>query len=144
MSRPEIEIFWPATLPTEPAVDGEDMLRRAGFEATCLLRPVRRGVEDVVLVLVTSVVLEPFLKTLFERLAEDAHEGLKAFVRRLLDRPAKDAPAPVGVVIEAGTTGARFQFTGDLPDKAYAQVVDINAGGDRWTWDANLALWTPA
>ncbi|MBW5483286.1 hypothetical protein [Streptomyces bambusae] len=144
MSRPEIEIFWPASLPSEPAAAGEDMLRGAGIETSCLLRPVRRGgVSETVVVLVSSAVLEPFLRTLFQRVADEAASGLKAFVGRLLERPAEGAPTPDGVVIESSPTGARFRFTADLPDAAYEQVVGVDAGDKRWAWDHRLALWTP-
>ncbi|MFD7625908.1 hypothetical protein ACFV7Q_07660 [Streptomyces sp. NPDC059851] len=143
MADPEVEIFWPSSLPSAPALEQQDVLREAGVTATCMLRPIRRGAADAVLVLVTSAVLEPFLSTLFARLAEQAHKGLKAFVDGLLRGRPDGAEAPEGVIVESAT-GGRVTFTADLPEQAYEQAVGLEACGDRWTWDSRRAIWTPA
>ncbi|WP_031151086.1 hypothetical protein [Streptomyces erythrochromogenes] len=142
MTHSEVEIYWPAALPSTPALEQRDVLRDAGVSATCLLRPTRRGAADAVLVLVTSAVLEPFLSALFGRLAEEAHKALKAFVDGLLSG-GDGAQAPGGVVLESGA-GGRVTFTADLPDQAYEQAVGLEACGDRWVWDSRRAMWTPA
>ncbi|MFD8885423.1 hypothetical protein ACFV0H_23315 [Streptomyces erythrochromogenes] len=142
MTHSEVEIYWPAALPSTPALEQRDVLRDAGVSATCLLRPTRRGAADAVLVLVTSAVLEPFLSALFGRLAEEAHKALKAFVDGLLSG-GDGAQAPGGVVVESGA-GGRVTFTADLPDQAYEQAVGLEACGDRWVWDSRRAMWTPA
>ncbi|MFC9584280.1 hypothetical protein ACFVJ8_15825 [Streptomyces yangpuensis] len=142
MTHSEVEIYWPAALPSTPALEQRDVLRDAGVSAACLLRPTRRGAADAVLVLVTSAVLEPFLSALFGRLAEEAHKALKAFVDGLLSG-GDGAQAPGGVVVESGA-GGRVTFTADLPDQAYEQAVGLEACGDRWVWDSRRAMWTPA
>lgn len=43
MTHSEVEIYWPAALPSTPALEQRDVLRDAGVSATCLLRPTRRG-----------------------------------------------------------------------------------------------------
>ncbi|MFF4446052.1 hypothetical protein [Streptomyces sp. NPDC001502] len=143
MADPEVEIFWPSSLPSTPALEQRDALREAGVTATCLLRPTRRGAADAVLVLLTSAVLEPFLSALFQRLAEEAHKGLKAFVDGLLRDGRDGAVPPEGVVVESAT-GGRVTFTADLPEQAYEQAVGLEACGDRWIWDSRRAMWTPA
>ena len=143
MTDPQVEIFWPSSLPTTSAAEGQDLLRQAGIDSRFMLMPTRRAPVDVVLVLVTSAVLEPFLSTLFQRLAEETHQGLRAFVDRLLRRPSEDAQAPESVVFEL-PTGGRVTFTHGLPDEAYKQAVGLDARDARWTWDPHSALWTPA
>ncbi|ANP52833.1 hypothetical protein J2Z21_000376 [Streptomyces griseochromogenes] len=143
MADPEVEIFWPASLPTTGAAQGQELLRQAGIDSECLLMPTRRGAVDVVQVLVTSAVLEPFLHTLFQRVAEETHHGLRAFVDRLLRRPPEDSTAPTSVVFEL-PTGGRVTFTDGLPEEAYKQAVGLDARNARWTWDPQRALWTPA
>jgi hypothetical protein len=52
----EVEIFWPAAFPSNPALEAETLLRNAGVQATCRIQPVRRGSETV-LVLLTNATL---------------------------------------------------------------------------------------
>ncbi|MER7467010.1 hypothetical protein [Streptomyces sp. NPDC097981] len=143
MANPEVEIFWPSSLPSTPALEGQDLLLGAGVTSTCMLRPTRRGANDVVLVLVTGAVLEPFLSTLFQRLADESHKGLKAFVDRLLRGGPEAEQTPEGVVVESAS-GGQVTFTADLPDQAYEKAVLLDACGDRWIWDPRRAMWTPA
>nr|WSX49506.1 hypothetical protein OG409_11420 [Streptomyces sp. NBC_00974] len=143
MAHPEVEIFWPSSLPAAPALEGRDALRVAGVPATCMLRPTRRGAADVALVLVTTAVLQPFLSTLFQHLAEEAHKGLQAFVDRLLGDRSEGAETPEAVVFESAT-GGRVTFGADLPARAYEQAVRLDACGDRWIWDSRRSMWTPA
>ncbi|GHI09904.1 hypothetical protein AQI88_15690 [Streptomyces cellostaticus] len=143
MTDPEIEIFWPSSLPTTSATEAQDFLRQAGIDSSCMLVPPRRGAVDVVLVLVSSAVLEPFLSTLFQRVAEETHQGLRTFVDRLIRRRSEDAPAPKSVVFEL-PTGGRVTFTHSLPEEAYKQAMGLDARDARWTWDSQRAIWTPA
>ncbi|MDQ0683485.1 MULTISPECIES: hypothetical protein [Streptomyces] len=143
MTDPEVEILWPSSLPSSPAEEGQDVLRAAGIDADCMLLPTRRGAADIVLVLLTTAVMEPFLRTVFQKLAEDAHQGLKAFTDRLL-KPTSDAtPAPQCVVYEL-PTGGRVTFTGDVPDQGYEQAVGLDARNENWTWDSRHAMWVPS
>ncbi|RKT07220.1 hypothetical protein BX286_5275 [Streptomyces sp. 3211.6] len=143
MARPEVEIFWPSSLPADPALEGQDALREAGVPTTCMLRPTRRGAGEVVTVLVTTAVMQPFLSTLFQLLAKEAHTGLKTFVDRLLGGHSEGEHAPEGVVFESAT-GGRVTFSAGLPERAYEQAVHLDAYGDRWIWDSRRSMWTPA
>ncbi|MEU3484178.1 hypothetical protein [Streptomyces massasporeus] len=142
MTEPEVEIFWPSSLPPDPATEAQDLLHEAGIHSTCMLRPTRRGVADVVLVLVTTAVLEPFLRTLFQGIAEEAHKGLRMFVDRLLVRPSQNQQTPDEAVIQV-STGGRITFTTGLPDQAFQQAVDLDARDGRWVWDAQRVMWVP-
>ncbi|WP_406837071.1 hypothetical protein ACICHK_13420 [Streptomyces sp. AHU1] len=142
MTDVEVEILWPSSFPPDPAQDGQDLLREAGIDAKCLLVPTRRGPADVALVLVTTAVLKPFLRALFEKFAEQAHQGLKAFARRLLKSPSDGRPAPQSLVFEM-STGGRVTFTADLPEEAYEQAVGLDARDRCWTWDSKKTLWVP-
>lgn len=142
MTDLEVEILWPSSLPSLPAEKEQDLLRGAGIDTTCMLRPTRRGAADIVLVLVTTVVMEPFLRTLFQTLAEEAHAGLKAFTERLFKPASEEASAPQCVVFEM-QTGGRVTFTQGLPQQAYEQAVGLDARNDKWTWDSRNATWVP-
>ncbi|MET9907369.1 hypothetical protein ABZZ74_11150 [Streptomyces sp. NPDC006476] len=142
MTDVEVEILWPSALPSRPAEEGQDLLRAAGVDTTCMLLPTRRGAADVVLVLVTTGALEPFLRTLFRKFAEEAHAALKTFTQRLLRPSAEGGPAPRGLVFEM-PTGGRVTFTPDLPEQAYKQAVDLDARDGRWAWDSRNTMWVP-
>ncbi|BBC28900.1 hypothetical protein SGFS_001910 [Streptomyces graminofaciens] len=142
MTDHEVEIRWPSALPSSPAEEGQDLLRAAGIDAACLLLPTRRGAADIVLVLVTTAVAEPFLRTIFEKLAVDAHNGLKQFTDRLLKRTSDGTPAPQSVVFEM-SAGGRVTFTSDVPERAYEQAVALDARGESWTWDSRHTMWVP-
>ncbi|MEU3887763.1 hypothetical protein [Streptomyces sp. NPDC029041] len=144
MTVPAVEILWPSSLPSDPAEEGQDLLREAGVDTRCMLLPTRRGAAEVVLVLVMTAVLDPFLRTVFQKVAEDAHRGLKAFTDRLFSPAAgQGAPAPQGVVFEV-PEGGRVTFTPDLPVGAYEQAVGLDVRDQRWSWDARAAMWVPS
>ncbi|MEU0105886.1 hypothetical protein ABZ313_11035 [Streptomyces sp. NPDC006251] len=142
MTDPEVEIFWPSSFPSDPAAEAQGLLREAGIHTTYMLRPTRRGPSDVVLVLVTTAALEPFLRTLFQEIAVEAHKGLKIFVDRLLARRSKEQPTPENLVFQV-PTGGRITFTTELPEQAYQQAVDLDARDGRWAWDPQRAMWVP-
>ncbi|MFC4502251.1 MULTISPECIES: hypothetical protein [Streptomyces] len=143
MTDLKVEILWPLSLPANPAEEGQDLLRATGIDTTCMLLPTRRGAADVVLVLVTTAVMEPFLRTIFQKLAEEAHRGLKAFTDRLLKPTADGTQAPESVVFEM-STGGRVTFTTDLPERAYEQAVGLDARNENWTWDSRHTMWVPS
>lgn len=138
-----VEIRWPSSLPPNPAEEGQDLLREAGVDTRCMLLPTRRGAADVVLVLVMTAVLDPFLRTLFQKVAEEAHKGLQAFTDRLFEPAGQGTPAPQGVVFEV-PAGGRVTFTPDLPEGAYEQAVGLDVRDQRWDWDSRNAMWVPS
>ncbi|GAA2409010.1 hypothetical protein [Streptomyces coeruleofuscus] len=142
MTGPAVEILWPSSLPSDPAEEGQDLLRDAGVDTQCMLVPTRRGAAEVVLVLVMTAVLDPFLRSLFQKVAEDAHKGLKAFTDRLF-ATRQGTPAPQGVVFEV-PAGGRVTFTPDLPVGAYEQAVGLDVRDQRWSWDSRTAMWVPS
>ncbi|MFM9592936.1 hypothetical protein ACKI1J_28480 [Streptomyces scabiei] len=130
-------------MPSEPAEEGQDLLREAGVDTRCMLLPTRRGAADVVLVLVMTAVLDPFLRTVFQKVAEEAYRGLQAFTARLFESAGQGTPAPRGVVFEV-PEGGRVTFTPDLPEGAYQQAVGLDVRDQRWAWDARNAMWVPS
>jgi hypothetical protein len=138
----EVDIFWPDRLPPAPLLEAAGPLREAGLDPACRLQPVRRGGELSVLVLVTGVVVEPFLKAMFERFGSDAHAALAGFVRRLLRRQER-VPAPATVVFTSELHGADFVFTPSLPDEAFRQAIALDPGPEpgRWVWDQHGRRW---
>jgi hypothetical protein len=155
----EAEIFWPSSLPAGPALEAEALLREAGVDATCRLQPVRRGTESV-LVLLTTVTVEPFLGAVFERYAavaeaglRSAEAGLRHFVSLLFRRLHKEGAAETAaetpgengpkVVVFESANGAQFLFTPNLPVDAYRKAVQIGPSPrkGRWMWDGDNQNW---
>lgn len=143
MTSIAVEILWPSSLPSDPVEEGQDLLREAGVDTRCMLLPTRRGAVDVVLVLVMTAALDPFLRTLFQKVAEEAYKGLQAFTDRLFERAEQGTPAPQGVVFEV-PAGGRVTFTPDLPEGAYKQAVGLDVRDQRWAWDSRNAVWVPS
>jgi len=137
----EVEIFWPASLPSAPAFEAETALRDAGVQATCRLQPVRRGPEAVV-VMLASAAIEPFFGAIFERLGGEVWAGLRTLVGHLFKTTAEQ-PAPRSVVFESARSGAQFVFTTDLPLEAFRKAVEIDPGQGKsqWVWDAKSSNW---
>lgn len=137
----EVEIFWPATLPSDPAFDAETVLRDAGIQATCRLQPVRRGSETVV-ILLANAALEPFFGAFFERLGGEVWNGLRTLVGHLL-KHTRGEPAPKCAVFESVACRAQFVFTTDLPADAFRKAIEIDPGSEpgRWTWDSDKGSW---
>jgi hypothetical protein len=144
----EVEIFWPASLPAEPALEAEELLREAGVDATCRLQPVRRG-PDTVLVLMSTVTLEPFFGLMFERYGIEAVGKFRKLVGVLLRRPheekaleGQEKKGPKSVVFEA-PNGAQFIFTSNLPEDAFRKALDIGPSPQkgRWMWDVKNEDW---
>ena len=143
----EVEIFWPADLPLKPAHEAEALLRDAGVEATCRLQPVRRGSETV-LVLMSTVTLEPFFGLMFERYQGAAETGLRKLVGLLLrvlpgERAAKAQEKGPKAVIFESANGAQFVFTSNLPPAAFKKALEIDPSPQkgRWTWDVENKNW---
>jgi hypothetical protein len=142
----EVEIIWPATLAPSGIGDAVDELISAGIDTTCRIRPVRRGAETAVLVLMTTTALEPFLEATFGRIGDSAYDALRRFVARLFGRDrqrAEEDPAPDVVIFESTSTGAQFLFTADLPAVAYQRALewDVDDEPGRWMWHAGSNNW---
>ncbi len=153
----EVEIIWPSTLAESRLSGVAEELESGGVTTTCRIQPVRRGPETAVLILMTSSVLEPMLKTLFAKVGEEAFPALKRFIGRLFgDEPDKDAdgePAadegegekdqPDVVIFESSATGAQFLFTANLPDEALRKALELDPETEpgRWMWDESAHDW---
>ena len=144
----DVEIIWPSTLAQDRLVGVADDLEKAGVPTTCRIQPVRRGPETIVMVIMSSTLLEPMLKSLFQRVGEDAYRALRQFIGRVFGRDddAKeetDDDAPDAVIFESSTTGAQFLFTPHLPDEAMRKALELDPGAEhgRWVWDDRGRAW---
>ncbi|MGW2725011.1 hypothetical protein [Streptomyces sp. NPDC001492] len=142
----EAEIFWPAALPSDPALDLQTELRRVGVDAVCRSLATRRGVENYALVMLATPALHSFLKAVFEKLGTEAFDALRVCVRRLLGNGVAQTPSPQCIVFESAVTGSQFVFTADLPEEAFKQAIalDPGTGPGRWVWDGPQGAWTRA
>ena len=102
------------------------------------------------MILMSSTVLEPMLKSLFQHIGEDAYGSLKRFVGRIFGRGSDDdgkeddgKDAPDAVIFESSTTGAQFLFTPHLPDEAMRKALELDPGSEpgRWVWDDKAHDW---
>ncbi|WP_030607069.1 hypothetical protein [Streptomyces sclerotialus] len=139
----EVEIFWPAALPPDAALETETVLRAAGITTTCRLQATRRGMETYVLVMLAVPALQSFLQGVFERLGSEAFDALRSCVHRLLGDGQPGKSAPEGVVFESATTGSQFLFTADLPEDAFRQAMALDPGSapGRWVWHGRQHGW---
>jgi hypothetical protein len=140
----QVEIHWPESAPTEPLRGAVDLLEESGVQTEALLQPVRRGIPVAVLIFVATPIVESFLKTLFEKVGSDAYDGVRRFVRRLIDSDGEQpAEGPTAVVFECVGSRAQFVFTPGLPDKAFRAALAVDAGtdGGRWVWDSTRHEW---
>lgn len=139
----DVEIYWPSGLPTASMFDGQDLLRRAGVEATCRVRPAQRGVDLPVLVLIASTALEPIFTQVLGHVGDEVFAVLKNVVHAFLRRAEATAPAPSAVVFESAATGAQFVFLPDLPDVAFRRAIELDPGehAGRWVWDTSRERW---
>jgi hypothetical protein len=145
----DVEIIWPSSLGQDRLVGVADDLEQAGVPTTCRIQPPRRGPETVVMVIMSSTLLEPMLKSLFQRVGEDAYRALRRFVGRIFgrddDTDAQEKPddAPDAVIFESSTTGAQFLFTPHLPDEAMRKALELDPGTEpgRWVWDDRGRAW---
>ncbi|CCG03622.1 hypothetical protein [Blastococcus saxobsidens] len=143
-TTPTVEIYWPASLSADPALDAVAELERAGLDVECRVQPVRRSADLSVVVLLCGSVVGPFLKTVFERLAGDTYAALQSWVQRLLGRERDGVGrAPASVIFESESTGAQFVFTPGLPDEAFRQALALDPGEEpgRWVWDPQERAW---
>jgi hypothetical protein len=147
----EVEIIWPSNLAEDRLVGVADELEAAGVPTTCRIQPVRRGPETIVMILMSSTVLEPMLKSLFQHLGEDAYGSLRRFIGKIFGRDddEKDEPAdkakdtPDVVIFESSTTGAQFLFTPHLPNEALKKALELDPESEpgRWMWDDKTHSW---
>lgn len=143
----DVEIIWPEALPRGLLTAATDELDSVGLEASCRIQPVRRGAESAVLILLTTTMLEPFLKAMFERFGSEASAALKRFVGAMFGSDDTEEQTgrqrPDVVIFESTTTGAQFLFTAGLPQEAMQQAVELDPGTapGRWTWATQERRW---
>lgn len=139
----DVEIYWPATLPSDHVFAAEAVLRDAGIHATCRLQPTRRG-SDTVLVLLTNAAIGPFFGALFGQLGDGAWASMRAFIGHLLKHTRERTGSRGGVVVfESAANCAQFVFTTDLPVDAFRKAIEIDPGPEpgRWIWNDGKGSW---
>jgi hypothetical protein len=138
----EVEIFWPAALPPDAALDTEAVLCAAGIPTSCRLRPTRRGADTYALVMVAAPALHSFLRAVFEKLGSEAFVALRSCVQRLLGNGGP-VPSPSAVVFVHAQTGSELVFTADLPEAAFRQAIALDPGDEpgRWVWHQQQGAW---
>jgi hypothetical protein len=103
-----------------------DALARLGVTARTRVVPARRGVQELGWVVLASLPLQAFLTKLGSSVAEEAVQGLRSLVRRLLHR---DAPTPAEgrpMVLRDAATGLEVVLEPDLPDEAFRALVGLD------------------
>jgi hypothetical protein len=114
----------------EVPVDQERLLVDAfallGVTARTRVVPTRRGVGELSWLVLVSLPLQAFLASVGTKLAEDAHQGLRALVGRLVhrdrSRPADQRP----MVLRDVATGLQIVLEPGLPDEGYRQLLDLD------------------
>jgi hypothetical protein len=103
-----------------------DALAGLGVHARTRVVPTRRGVGDLSWVVLVSLPLQAFLTSMGATLAEQAQQGLRDLVGRLLRR---DQPSPAGqrpMVLRDVATGLQVVLEPDLPAEGYRQLLGLD------------------
>jgi hypothetical protein len=116
----------------EVSVDQErlvvDALAELGVRARTRIVPTRRGVGDLSWVVLVSLPLQAFLTSLGTTLAEQAQQGLRDLVARLVrkDRTASAGHGQRPMVLRDVATGLQVVLEPDLPAEGYRQLLGLD------------------
>ena len=124
------EVFLDGRVPADRERGLVDALAALGVRAQAKVVPARRGLGEVHWLVLVAVPLQAFLSSVGSKVAEDAYQGLKRAISRLLGRdqeqPAAEQPRPRPLVLQDTASGLQVVLEVDLPDTAYQQLVGLD------------------
>jgi|tagenome__1003787_1003787.scaffolds.fasta_scaffold20671269_2 hypothetical protein len=126
----------PGTLAAEVLITSEvsaeqehalvEAFQAVGVAARARMVPTRRGVEEFQWLVLAALPLHAFLSGLGSALAEEASQGIKRLVSRVLgDRRTTASPAPV-LVLQDSATRLQVVLEADLPTDAYNALLSLD------------------
>jgi hypothetical protein len=127
MSRPlEANVLLDAEVPADQERLLVDVFGQLGIIAHTRIVPPRRGVSELNWLVLVALPLQAFLGNVGTRFADDAYQGLKALIGRLVpgDRPEPTGQRPM--VLRDDATGLELVLEPDLPDEGYRQLFGLD------------------
>jgi hypothetical protein len=126
-SRPlEADVLLDAEVPVDQERRLVHTFGLLGVTARTRIVPSRRGVGELNWLILVSLPLQTFLGSVGTKFAEDAYQGLKGLVGRLVHR---DPPTPGDqrpMVLRDMATGLQVVLEPDLPDEGYRQLFGLD------------------
>jgi hypothetical protein len=109
-----------------------DALARLDVLAQVRIVPTRRGLGDLHWLVLVALPLQAFLSGMGSKLAEDAYQGFKGAVGRLLGRGGQTtqvAGRARPLVLQDTATGLQVVLEPDLPDDGYQRLLGLDLAG---------------
>ncbi|MGH3784976.1 MAG: hypothetical protein ACRDRG_00120 [Pseudonocardiaceae bacterium] len=117
-----------------PPEDADQLLhdvRALGLEPTFKAVPVRRGVSDLLWLVLLYLPVKPFLEHLAQEFADDAYAQLKALVGKALHGRRELPDSRRVLELRDETEGLRVELESDLPLEAYRQLFGLDLSSTR-------------
>ncbi len=120
-----------------------DDARALGLDPTPKPVPTRRGVSDLLWVVLLVVPVKPFLDSLTQKFADDAYVTLKSFVGKALSRRRAPHDDDQVLMLRDDPTGLEIVLESDLPLAAYRQLfgTDLSALRGTLRYDRSRREW---
>ena len=115
----------PGVPPEQEQAIGE-AFRTLGVAAHARTVPTRRGIGELQWLLLAVLPLQAFLSTLGSTLADEACQGLKRLVGRVLGAERETASPPPVLVLQDAATRLQVVLEPGLPVRAYEALLSLD------------------
>lgn len=122
----EADVLIDAEVPVDQERLLVDVLAQLGITARMRVVPARRGVGELSWIVLASLPLQAFLANLGTSFADEAYQGLRSVVRRLLHRDPATPGDQRPMVLRDVATGLQVVLEPDLPDEAFHRLVGLD------------------
>jgi hypothetical protein len=140
---PPVAVHVAADVRPEDAQQFLHDIRALGFDPTLKTVATRRGVSDLVWVVLLALPVKPFLEHLAQKFADDAYSQLKALVDKVVHRRREPPDSRRALVLRDDTRHFRVELEPDLPLEAYRQLfgMDLSSMRGRLHYDRSSRQW---
>jgi len=139
----------PVAVHVTPDVSPEDAdqllhdIHALGLDPTLKAVPTRRGVSDLLWLVLLALPVKPFLEHLTQKFADDAYAQLKALVGKALHRQREQQKDRRVLVLEDDAKRLQVELESDLPLEAYRQLFEVSLSSTqgRLHYDRSRKEW---
>jgi len=129
MASPDLltaEVLLAEEVPPEQEQAIVEAFSTLGVAAHARMVPTRRGVGELQWLLLAVLPLQAFLSSLGSRLADEASQGLKRLIARLLGARRETASPPPVLVLQDAATRLQVVLEAGLPASAYEALLSLD------------------